>query len=66
MGFNLDNKCDILLFVKTFDNVPVFIDFFCIRSFVYASSRICKKNKKEQTDSKKAGTEKSSKTVRHG
>lgn len=26
MGFNLDNKCNIWLFVKTFDNVPAFMN----------------------------------------
>lgn len=26
MGFNLDNKCDIWLFYKTFENVPAFMN----------------------------------------
>lgn len=26
MGFNLDNKCDIWLFVKTFEHVPAFMN----------------------------------------
>ena len=35
MGFNLDNKCDIWLFVKTFDNVPVFMN--SLISFVFGA-----------------------------
>ena len=54
MGFNLDNKCDIWLFVKTFDNVPVFMNslisfaFGVLCTLPLAFARRIKKNRQIQ------------------
>ena len=69
MGFNLDNKCDIWLFVKTFDNVPVFMNSLISFSFgvlctlPLAFARRIKKNRQIQKKQEKKNQENLSDTV---
>lgn len=58
VGFNLDNKCNIWLFVKTFENVPVFMNslisfaFGILCSLPFAIVRKVKKQKQIQQKTK--------------
>ncbi|MGN0739310.1 MAG: hypothetical protein ACI4LX_03975 [Treponema sp.] len=58
MGFNLENKCAIWLFVKTFDNVPVFMNslisfaFGVLCTLPLAFARRIKKNRQIQKKQK--------------
>lgn len=61
MGFNLDNKCDIWLFVKTYENVPAFMNslisfgFGVLCTLPFALVRKFKKTREiEQRENEKA------------
>ncbi|MBQ0003041.1 MAG: hypothetical protein KBT21_05845 [Treponema sp.] len=61
MGFNLDNKCNIWLFYKTFENVPAFMNslisfaFGVLCTLPFALVRKYKKTKEiEQRENEKA------------
>ena len=69
MGFNLDNKCDIWLFVKIFDNVPVFMNslisfaFGVLCTLPLAFARRIKKNRQIQKKQEQKNQVKLSDTV---